>query len=261
MNVKRCFGPCTRDKAIGGARSASGEVLLSRQTMDTVVIFSPDANFVEIAGDALTKQGFDPFPASSQRQLASCFSGRYLNFLIDCDQPSLRKVCSVTTMIRNRAPRSFILAHCPNLSWRTHVTAAGTDAIMDGKQDLSLQIIEASTGFLENISSLVSQQLRSTRRKMKDAEIRSSIEKATARVARLSLKRMLQNDENVRAFFNNSWPASRHGQYVAIIGGKTIGFASNPKELADSIKPFMPPGNILIQKIDCENDSYRQYVT
>ena len=259
MVVRRRFGIDESERDQNGAIATSADILLSRRTMDTVVVFSSDQNFVAASQNALTKQGLILLPVNTMSRLMDYCSAGYLNFLLDCNLPDLGRASSITAIIRSGAPNSFIVAYCPNTGWGLPLMEAGANAILDGKQDVSLQIMEASTGFFENINAIVSRQLKSTRRKMKEAEFRSRIEKATARVARLSLKHMLQTDANVRAFFSNSWPCSRHGQYVAITEGETIGFGSNSKELAEKIKHLTPSGNIPIQKIDCENDLCRQY--
>jgi len=261
MAVKQSCSPYKKGKIEDSAGTLPVDVLLSRLTIDTVVVFSSDEGFIEFSKDILTKQGFALLAVNSPARLAEHCSEGYLNFLVDCDRLGLLDARSVTTSIRARASSSFIVAYCPATGWGSRLMEAGASDVIDGKGDPALYLMEASTGFLENIDAIISQHLRSTRRKIKGAAIRTRIEKATAKVVHLSLKHMLETDANVRAFLTNSWPPSRHGQYVAIADGETIGFANDVVKLAEQIRDFRPSGNILIQQIDCESDSLRQYFT
>ncbi len=258
--MKRCRCPGGKSGAKNDGASVATDVVLSSRTMETVVVFSSNEDFIDLSNDALTKQGFTLLGVDSQARLIECCSGGYLNYLLDLGGMEFRRARSVTMSIRARAPNSSIVAFCPETEWGSRLKEAGASVVIKGRNDVTVQIMEASTGFLENINAIISQHLRSTRQKMKETSIRSRIEKAAAQVAHLSLQHMLQTDANVRTFLTNSWPASRHGQYVAIIGGETIGFADEAGKLAEQIRSLRPRGNILIQKIDCEDDSLRQHV-
>lgn len=260
MVAKRCRNLQKLERAKSKPRSIPMDVLLSKQTMDTVVVFSSSEDFLGVSNEALKKQGLALLPVNSPARLTECCSSGYLNFLVDCGGLGFKRARSITMSIRSHAPSSFIIAYCPDTAWSLPLRDAGASAVIEGRNEVGLRVMEASTGFFENITAIIFQHLQSTRRKIKEAASQSRIAKAKARVTHLSLMHMLQTDANVRAFLTNPWPASRHGQYVAIAGGETIGFADNAEELAEQISSFRPPGNILIQKIDCEDDLLRQRV-
>ncbi len=261
MAVTRRSNPYWNRKTGKNDDAISADVLLSPKTTESVVVFACTDDFAEIAGEALAKQCFAPLPARSESHLDGYCSKRYLNYLLDCDRPDLHDVHLFMASIRSRVPNCFIIAYCSNPGWASRLKEAGADAVIDSADDVALRIMEASIGFRENINDIVSQHLRSGRRRIKEMTIRSRMEKATAAATHLSLEHMLQTDANVRAFCANSWPASRHGQFVAIVGGETIGFAGDAVELAEQVRGFRPSGNILIQRMDCEDDSFRRYVT
>jgi len=241
--------------------SISMDVLLSQRTMNTVVVFSSNEGFVSVSDEALRKQGFSVLPTDSQTRLADYCSKGYLNYLLDCDLPNLHIARTIVTTARACAPRGFIVAYCPRCEWAGQLKDTGVNVVIESGRDISVQIMHASTGFLKNINSIIGVYLESTKLRIKETTIRSRFEKATAKVAHLSLEQMLQTDANVRAFLTNSWPASRHGQYVAIAGGKIIAFGNNSWELAERLRNLAASGNILIQRIECEDDSFGQDAT
>jgi tRNA(Leu) C34 or U34 (ribose-2'-O)-methylase TrmL len=259
MAVEKYPGPQKKDTTQNSKNSVSADAPLSRKTMEAVVVFSSNEDFLAASYVALEKQDFVPLSVSARARIADLCAQGFLNYLLDCDLPDLREVQSTMTTIRSRAPNSFIIAYCPNTVWSASLKEAGANTIITGGENISLQIMDASTGFLQNINSIISQYHKSTRRKIKEATSRSRMEKAAAMAVHLSFEHMLQTDANMRAFFANSWPPSRHGQYVAIADGKTIAFGSDARELAEQVMNFGPSENILIQRIDCENVSISQH--
>ena len=261
MAVTRRSSPDGNSKTGKRNEPVSADAWLSEKTAESVVVFSRGDDFIVIANEALTKQRFAPLPIYSQAHLERCCSKGYLNYLLDCDRLDFRNARFAIATICSRVPNCFIIAYCPNAGWKSRLREAGADVVIDSAEDMALRIMEASIGFLHNITKIASRLLTSSRRKTKEATLRSRMEKTAAAAAHLSLEHMLQTDANVRAFCANSWPASRHGQFVAIAGGETIGFGGDAGELAEYVRTFGPSGNVLIQRIDCEDDSLRRYAT
>ena len=259
MAVEKYPGPRKKDATRNCKNAISPDAPLSRKTMEAVIVFSSDEDFLSASCAALEKQDFVPLSVSAGARIDDLCAQGFLNYLLDCDLPDLCEVQSIMTTIRTCAPNSFIIAYCPDNVWSARLKESGIDTIIAGKENISLQIMDASTGFLENINSIICQYHKSTRKKIKEATSRSRMEKATAMAIRLSFKHMLQTDANVRAFFANPWPSSRHGQYVAIADGKTIAFGSDARELTEQVRNLEPSENILIQRIDCENAAISQH--
>ena len=261
MAVTKRSSPDGNAKIGKRSESVSADSWLSEKTAESVVVFSRGGDFVVIAIEALSKQRFSPLPIYSQAHLEDYCSKGYLNYLLDCERLDFRNIRFFIATIRSRVPDCLVIAYCPDAGWKSRLGEAGADVVIDSADDLALRIMEASIGFLHNVNKVASRLLTSNRRRIKEATLRSRMEKTAAAAAHLSLEHMLQTDANVRAFCANSWPASRHGQFVAIAGGETIGFGGNAGELAEHVRTFEPSGNILIQRIDCEDDSFRRHAT
>ncbi len=261
MAAEKYPGPQSRKIKQPCKDSVAADVPLSQRTMEAVVVFSFCEDFVAVSCVALEKQGFITVPVKTRERLDKLCSQGFLSYLLDCNHPDFQEAYSTITAARSLAPNSFIITYCPNQSWTERLKQAGSNAVIIEKGNISLQVMAQSPGFLQNINSIISQYHKSTRRRLKEVTSRSRMEKATAMATHLSFEHMLQTDANVRAFFDESWPPARHGQYVAIAGGETVAFGNSAKELAERLRDFAPSGNILIQRIECENATISQYAT